>query len=86
MEQAKIANQMIKFQKSLFDNSFKAMQMVQDQTEQMTGAFIEQLPWANDDTRKAVNESIEFYKKARDDFKKAVDDGFGKLDDMFGAE
>lgn len=83
MEQAKIAKQMIGFQKSLFENSFRAMNMVQDQTEQMVGTFLNQLPWANDDMKKTMSDSISFYKDARDKFKAAVDEGFQKLEDMF---
>lgn len=83
MEQAKIAKQMISFQKSLFENSFRAMSMVQDQTEQMVNTFLGQLPWANDEMKKTVGDSVSFYKDARDKFKAAVDEGFEKLEEMF---
>jgi hypothetical protein len=84
MEQVKIAKQMVSFQKSLFENSFKAMSMVQDQTEQIVNTFLNQLPFANDEMKKSVVDSISFYKDARDKFKAAVDDGFQKLEEMFG--
>ena len=84
MEQVKIAKQMISFQKSLFENSFKAMSMVQDQTEQMVNTFLSQLPWANEEMKKTVADSISFYKDAREKFKSAVDEGYQKIEDMFG--
>ncbi|MCP4350456.1 MAG: hypothetical protein GY795_33725 [Desulfobacterales bacterium] len=83
METEKIANQMISFQKTLFDSSFNAVKMAQDQTEKMTNSFMDKLSWIPEDGKKAVNDSADLYKKARDDFKKSVDDGFVKLEDMF---
>ncbi len=83
METGKIANQTITFQKSLFENTFNAMNMVQDQTEKMTNTFLEQLPWVNEEGKKAVSDAVKMYKEARDNFKKAVDDGFVKMEEMF---
>ncbi|CAN2039428.1 Phasin domain-containing protein [Candidatus Magnetomoraceae bacterium gMMP-15] len=83
METGKIANQMVSFQKNLFENTFKAMTMVQDQTEKMMTDFITQFPWINDDGKKSLSDSIDYYKKAREDFKSAVNDGFKKMEELF---
>lgn len=83
METSNMAKQMINFQKTLFENSFNAMSMVQDQTEKMINNFLTQLPWVNEDAKKTINNSVDFYKKARTDFKKAVDDGFVKMEELF---
>ncbi len=83
METAKIANQMIGFQKTVFNNTFNAMAIVQDQTENMLNGFLGQFPMVTEDAKKQMKESIEFTKKARDDFKKAVDDGYAKFEQMF---
>lgn len=83
METGKIANQTISFQKTLFENTFNAMSMVQDQTEKMANSFLTQLPWVNEDGKKAVNDAVKMYKEARDNFKKAVDEGFMKMEEMF---
>jgi hypothetical protein len=83
MEPATIAKQTIAFQKALFENSFNAMKMVQDQTEKMLNTFLGQLSWVPEEGRKAITESVDFYKKARDDFKEAVDKGFSKMEEMF---
>ncbi len=86
MELGRMAKQMITFQQSLFENAFNAMCTVQDQTEKMTGSFLNQLPWIPEDGKKAVSTAIETYKKARGEFKKAVDDGYTKLDDLFAGK
>jgi hypothetical protein len=83
MEAQKIANQMISFQKTIFDSSFNAMKMAQDQTEKMANTFMDKLSWIPEDGKKAVSDSADFYKKARDDFKQAVDDGFTKMEELF---
>ncbi|MBF0377176.1 MAG: hypothetical protein HQK72_06810 [Desulfamplus sp.] len=83
METTKIAKQMIGFQKTVFNNTFNAMAIVQDQTESMLNGFLGQFPLMTEDVKKQVKESIDFAKKARDDFKKAVDDGYAKFEQMF---
>ena len=83
MEPGKIANQTISFQKTLFENTFNAMVMIQDQTEKMISVFLTQLPWVPEEGKSAIGDSVKMYKEARDNFKKAVDDGFTKMDGMF---
>ena len=83
MDQAQIAKQMIGFQKTVFDNSFNAMAVVQDQTETMVNNLMTQLPWVTEDGKKQMNETFAFTKKAREDFKKAVDQGYAQFDTLF---
>ena len=45
METTQFAKQALGFQKTMFDNSFNAMTMVQDQTEKMVNGYLDQLPW-----------------------------------------
>lgn len=82
----KIAQQMIGFQKTLFENAYNAMILVQDQTEKMADSLMDQMTWMPEDGKKAVKDSVKMYKKARDDYKKAVDDGFSKLDSLFAGK
>jgi len=82
MEQAKIAKQMIGFQKTVFDNSFNALAIVQDQTESMINNFMGQFPWVTEEGKKQMNETYTYTKKARDDFKKAVDDGYAQFEKL----
>lgn len=83
MEPGKIASQMINFQKTVFENNFKALMMVQDQAEQMGNTLMAQMPWVNEDGKKAVMDAMAFYKKARDDYKKSADEWFVKMEEMF---
>ena len=82
MDITQIAKQTLGFQKTIFMNSFNAMVLVQDQTEKMFNSYIEKLPWANEESTKSLEATLEMGKKARDDFKKAVEDGFVKFEEM----
>ncbi len=83
METGKIAKQTIAFQKTLFENTFGAMSMVQDQTEKMADTFLGQLPYDTEEGKKTMTDAVKMYKDARDNFKKAVDDGFAKMEEIF---
>lgn len=79
METTKITKQMIGFQKALFDNTYSAMSVMQDYSENMTIGFLKQFPWVTEESRKPLDDSMEFFKTARRDYKKAVDQGYAKL-------
>jgi chromosome segregation ATPase len=82
METTEFAKQTLKFQKTVFENSFNAMVMVQEQTEKMYNSYLEKLPWVTEDAKKTLESSADMAKKARDDFKKAVEDGFTKFEEL----
>ncbi|MEE4356712.1 MAG: hypothetical protein V2I97_09585 [Desulfococcaceae bacterium] len=82
MENSKVANQMISFQKTLFENSFNAMCTIQEQTEKIAETFLKQMTWIPEEGKKSIRDSFEMYKKARDTFKKTVDDGYTRLEEM----
>jgi len=83
MDPLKLTKQMIDFNKASFDNTFTAMVLLQEQTEKMVNAFMEQATWLPGEGKKALNEWVETVKKGREDFKKVVDQGFGKVEDYF---
>ncbi len=85
MEPKQIAKQMIDFTKTAFDNSFEAMAVLQDQTEKMVNAMIEQNSLMPEDGKKAVSDWIKSYKKGRNDFKAAADENFKKVESFFSA-
>ena len=82
METTQFAKQALEFQKTMLDNSFKAMIMVQDQTEKMVNGYLDQMPGVTAEGKKSLQTSVDMTKKARDDFKKAVDEGFGKIEEL----
>jgi len=82
METTQFAKQALGFQKTILENSFNAMIMIQDQTEKMVNGYLDQLPWVTAEGKKSIQNSVDMAKKARDDFKKAVDDGYKKIEDL----
>ena len=81
MEQKEIMRQMLKFNKAAFDNTFTAMNLLQDQLDRMVKTFQDQASWLPKEGKQAINEWVKSYKKGGDDFKKTMDDGFKKLEE-----
>ncbi|MCP4341589.1 MAG: hypothetical protein GY799_22600 [Desulfobulbaceae bacterium] len=82
METTQMTKQALEFQKTIFNNSFNAMVLAQEQTEKVFGSYVEKLPWATEESKKSVETSVEMGKKACADFKKAVDEGYAKFEEM----
>jgi hypothetical protein len=82
METAQFAKQSLAFQKTMFENSFNAMIMAQDQTEKMLHSYLDKLPWVTAEGKDSLQKSIDMAKQARDDFRKAVEEGFSKFESM----
>jgi hypothetical protein len=82
METNQFAKQTLNFQKTIFDNSFNAIALAQDQTETMFNGYVDNLPWVTDESKKSLQDSVDVAKKARDDFKKAVEDGFARFEEL----
>jgi len=82
METFQLAKQALQFQKTVFENSFTAMVMAQEQTEKMFASYLENLPWVNEENKKTIQSSMDMAKKARDDYKKATDEGFAKFEEF----
>lgn len=82
MDSSQFVKQTLGFQKTIFDNSFSAMIVIQDQTEKMMNSYLDQLPWVTDESKSSMKASVDMAKKARADFKTAVEDGFSKFEEM----
>lgn len=82
METARFAKQTLVFQKTLFENTFNAMAMIQDQTEIIVSSYLDQLPWISEDAKKSLQNSVDLAKKSRTEFKKAVEDGYRKFEEL----
>jgi len=83
MEQKQLFKQVIDFQKTTFDNSFKAMATLQEQGEKMINMFLEQAQWLPEEGRKSVTEWLQAYKKGREEFKSIVEKNFDKVQTYF---
>jgi hypothetical protein len=83
MDQKQIARQMMEFNKTAFDNTFKAMTVLHEQTEKLVFHFLEKAPWFPQEGKTAINEWVKAYKKGREDFKASADAGFKKVAEYF---
>lgn len=83
MDQKQIVKQMIEFNKTVFDNTFSAMTVLQDQTERIVLRFLEKTPWFPEEGKKAFNEWLNSYKKGCDNFKATADENYKKVTDYF---
>ena len=83
MEQFQVFKQMVQFNKTTFDNSYNAMEMLRDQNEKMANSLLDQATWMPEEGKKAINEWMKAYKKGCDDFKKAVDQNYKNAADFF---
>jgi len=83
MDQKKMFKQMIDFQKATFDNSFNAMTALQEQSEKMVSAFLDQATWLPAEGKKAIRNWIDAYNDGREKFKNAVEQNFAKVDAYF---
>lgn len=85
MDQKTIAKQMLQFNKTAFDNSFNALNMVYEQNNKMVTTFLDQAVWMPAEGKKAIREWLESYDKGCADFKKLVDEGYQKVETFFAA-
>jgi len=83
MDQQKMLQQMMEFQKTTFDNAFNAMTKLQEQGETMVEMFVNQSPWLPDNGKQAIKDWIQAYQKGRVDFKTTVDGNYEKVKDFF---
>jgi polyhydroxyalkanoate synthesis regulator phasin len=79
MDPKELTKQMIDFNKTAFDNTFNALNIVQEQTEKVANMLVEQTPLFPQEGKKAVNDWVKTYKKGMDDFKASVDEGYKKM-------
>lgn len=80
MEQKQMLQQMMDFNKTVLDNYFNAMTLLQEQTERMTNLSLEQATMLPREGKKALTEWLKACRKGGEIYKKAVDDGFQKME------
>ena len=85
-EYSQMFKQMITFNKTAFDNSFNALVTLQEQTEKMVNAFLDQATWLPEEGKKVTLDWIQAYKKGCEDFKKVVDENFKRVEDFIASD
>ena len=83
MDNKQIVNQVIKFNKTIFDNAFKAMTMAQEQGEKMITSTLGQASWLPEEGKNAILNWVKAYQKGSETFKSAVDEQYKKVEDYF---
>lgn len=84
MELRDMYKQMLEVNKRIFDSSFGAMLLWQDQTESMVNTIMEQANWIPEDSKKAFGSWVKTYKRTLEDFHQAVGEGFKKVEEAYG--
>jgi len=83
MDYMQATKQMMEINKAAFDNTFKVMTMLQDQTENYVFRFLERATWIPQENRKVINEWLDTYKNGRESFKTYTDESYKKAMDYF---
>jgi len=82
MDTNKNIKQMVQYNKSVFENAFTMISLLQDYATNMSTTLVSQVPWFPQEAKQAIIETAEMFKEARANYKMAMDDGFLKLQDM----
>jgi len=83
MDNKQLMNQVIKFNKTILDNAFKAMTMAQEQGEKMITSTLDQASWIPEEGKKAIVNWVKAYQKGSETFKATVDEQYKKVEDYF---
>jgi len=83
MEQTTILKQMINFNKTICNNAFNAMTMLQDQMEKMGNMSMWPGVWMPEGGKNFADEYTKTYRQGCSDFKNAVNENFKKAEDFF---
>lgn len=86
MDPKQITKQMIQFNKNAFDNSFKAMDMMSEQSEKMIDTMLSQATWMPEEGKKAIKDWVAAYRSGCTEFKKMVEDNYAKVEANFEKE
>ena len=83
MDQKKLFRQMLEFNKTAFDNNFKAMSFFQSQSEQYILRFLNQANWIPDENKKMTMEWLNTYKIYHENFKACANENYKKVMECF---
>lgn len=86
MANMRLTRQILSFNKTVFDNSYFGVTVLQNFTESMMNGYFRQFPWMTEESTKPFRESFHYFRQMGDSCKEAVDRGFDALADMVPAE
>lgn len=79
----KLMLSVVDFQKTTFDNSFKAISQLQEQSERVLQRLSDEAGWLPKEAKSIVHEWMRMMRAGRVDFKKTVDKSFDLVTDYF---
>lgn len=83
MEQKAFMNQILKFNQSIFNNTFDATVQLQDQVEKMGNTIMDQAGWLPGESRQLYDNCAETYRSARSNFKSYMDENYQQTQKYF---
>jgi hypothetical protein len=83
MDQKNFMNRMLKFNQAVFNNTFEATVRIQDQTEKIGTALMEQAAWLPSESRKALTDCVATFKTSRNNFKAYMDENYQQAQKYF---
>ncbi|MEQ8180608.1 MAG: hypothetical protein ABRQ30_00740 [Smithellaceae bacterium] len=81
MDPKQLTRQLMDFNKSAFDQSYKMIKILHDQTENIVLRFLERSNWITEDGKKVVKEWAKVCKKGSEYFKDCADENYKKIAD-----
>jgi competence ComEA-like helix-hairpin-helix protein len=73
--------QVISFQKTTFENSFAAVDMLSGQAEQMVTSAWRQAPWLPEEGKLMIDHFVGALREGRKNFRQSVREGFDRLEE-----
>ncbi len=81
--QKKALQEMIAFNKTAFENTFKIMMALEEQMERMVHTYVDQTSGLPDEWKKTLDEWVEVYRKGCEDCHRSVAESFKKVEMLF---
>jgi len=85
MDSTWMPKQLVDFQKSIFENTFSALVMIQDNTEKVAKTLVEQATWFPEENKRFIGQWTDTYKKSRTELKDTIVDNFDNMTKIFNS-
>lgn len=79
MDQVSMLKEMLQFNKTAFDNTYNTLEMGHEQNDKMINSFLEQANWMPEESKKAIRQWLESYKKGCRNLKTTTDQGYEQV-------
>lgn len=79
MNQKRVIERMLYFNKRAFDNVFNAMSSLQDETEYFVNRFTEKSNWLSPEGKKILKQMSDSYRTGRSKLKSMADENYQRM-------